>query len=308
MINSQVKFYSIGIVAKDKPQGTDYIDAIAIEVNFVDPTNVDAETSEDEFTHISNGSQDNLKIKGGNSIRARWWKWNTNRVTSPDVCKEDSVMLFQLGDTDMYFWMDFNISNVKRLENVIYAWAADPANQMADDFSNAYMLNVSPKEGHITLRTCMVNGEKAAFMHQFNTRDGTWVCQDHKGNKYWINSIEDDVGFENAMLSKVNANKEEVFIFSKKAIYLETKLISEKCEKRISNATASMQWATKDWLTTSEKSMFKGPLEVTEDFKYGGKGTGVGTFTVSEAIIANITFTKHSHKEQGDGNDVGLPH
>ena len=116
------------------------------------------------------------------------------------------------------------------------------------------------------------------------------------------------MGFENAMLSKVNANKENIFMYSKSGIYLETKLISEKCEKRISNASASMQWTTKDWLTTSAKSMFKGPLEVSEDFKYGGKGTGIGTFTVSEAIIANITFSKHVHKEQGDGNDVSTPH
>jgi hypothetical protein len=308
MLNSQVQFYSIGVVAKDKEPGTDYIDVIGIEVNFVNPTNVDAETSEDEFTHISNGSQDNLKIKQGNSIRARWWKWNTNRKTSPDVCKEDSVMVFRLGETDMFFWMDFDLSNVKRLENVIFAWAADPNNQMADDFSNAYVLNVSSKEGHITLRTSMVNGEKAAFLHQFNTRDGTWICQDHKGNKYWINSVEDDVGFENAMLSKVNANKEDIFMFSKRSINLETKLISEKCEQRVSNASASMKWATKDWLTTSPVSMFKGPLEVTTDFKYGGKGTGIGTFTVSEAIIANITFSVHTHTEQGDGKDVSTPH
>lgn len=308
MLNSQVQFYSIGVVAKDKEPGTDYIDVIGIEVNFVNPTNVDAETSEDEFTHISNGSQDNLKIKQGNSIRARWWKWNTNRKTSPDVCKEDSVMVFRLGETDMFFWMDFDLSNVKRLENVIFAWAADPNNQMADDFSNAYVLNVSSKEGHITLRTSMVNGEKAAFLHQFNTRDGTWICQDHKGNKYWINSVEDDVGFENAMLSKVNANKEDIFMFSKRSINLETKLISEKCEQRVSNASASMKWTTKDWMTTSPVSLFKGPLEITKDFKYGGKGTGIGTFTVSEAIIANITFSVHTHTEQGDGKDVSTPH
>lgn len=307
MNNSMLKFYSLGIVAKDKPAGTNYADVIPIEINFMKPTAVDATETETEVSHQNNGATDTFKIKRGNSIKARWWHENTNRKTSPDVCREDQVLILQLGDTDIFFWTDLDTSNVKRLENVIYAWAADPTNQMADDFSNAYVLNVSSKEGHITLRTTMLNGEKASFIHQFNLRDGTWVCQDHKGNKYWINSPEDDVGFENAMNSKVNANKEDIFMFSKRSINLESKLISEKCEQRVSNATSSMKWTTKDWLTTSPVSTFKGPLEVTTDFKYGGVGEGVGTFTVSEAVIANVTFSGHTHKEQGDGNNVGKP-
>ncbi|ANZ48206.1 baseplate assembly protein [Erwinia phage vB_EamM_Asesino] len=308
MEKSGVDFFSIGIVAEDKARGAERCKIIPIETNFVNPTQVQSIESANEKQHASDNAMDNLQVTTGNAITAKWWKFNSNRVNPPDVQKEDYVIILRLGKTDIYFWIDLNMANVKRLEDAVYAWAADPENQMADDLSNAYVLNISSIDKHITLRTTMLNGEKAAFLFQFDNANGTWQCVDQKGNKYYLNSVEDDLGFENAMLSKVNINKEDMFLYAKKSINLETETLNEKVSKRITNASASIKFTTKDWLTTSPTSKFDGNFEVSQDFKYGGKGVGVGTFTVSEAIIANITFTKHVHTEQGDGKDVSTPH
>lgn len=308
MEKSQVDFYSLGIVAEDKARNTDRVKIIPIEVSFMQPTKVNAEESETEHTYSSGNATDNIRVKEANHITAKWWKFNSNRVNSPNVKKEDQVLIYRLGKTDIYFWVDLNSSNVKRLEDAIYAWSGDPTNQMADDLSNAYVFNVSPMDGHITLRTSKMNGEKNAYIWQFNTRDGSWICKDDLGNKYYMNSPEYDLGFENAMRSKINMNKEDIFMFSTRSINMETKTIKAKCDVWDVTAAKSATVKTADWLTDSPKSQFTGHVNVDKNFGYGGTGEGKGTFTVTEAIINNITFTVHTHREQGDGKDVSAPH
>lgn len=307
MEKSNVEFYSLGIVAEDKARNTDRVKIIPIEVSFMEPTKVAIQESETEHQYSTGTSMDSLKVKEGNHITAKWWKFNSNRVNSPDVKKEDQVLIYRLGKTDIYFWVDLNSSNVKRLEDAIYAWSADPKNQMADDLSNAYVMNYSPIDGHVTLRTSMMNGEKAAYIHQFNTRDGTWICRDHLGNQFYMASLEYDLGFENAMRSKINMNKEDIFMFSTRSINLESKLIKGKCDVWDVAAGKSATFKTADWKVDSPKSLFTGNVEVGKDFLYNGKGEGIGMFTVSDAKIANITFSVHTHTEQGDGKDVSVP-
>lgn len=308
MEKSSVEIFSIGIVAEDKPRGNERCKIIPIETNFVNPTQVESVESLNEKQHASDNAMDNLQVTTGNAITAKWWKFNSNRVNPPDVKKEDYVLILRLGKTDIYFWIDLNFANVKRLEDAVYAWSADPDNQMADDLSNAYVLNISSIDKHITLRTTMLNGEKAAFLFQFDNANGTWQCVDQKGNKYYLNSVEDDLGFENAMLSKININKEDMFLFSKKSINLETQTIKEKCKVRITEAAESVTFKTPSWKMDGAEGEFTGNLTVLKDFTYKGEGTGIGTFTVSEAIIKGITFTLHVHTEQGDGKDVSTPH
>ncbi|MCT7475935.1 hypothetical protein N5V81_13210 [Escherichia coli] len=59
---------------------------------------------------------------------------------------------------------------------------------MADDLSNAYVLNISPMDGHVTLRTSMTNSEKNAYLLQLNTRDGFCQLVDDEGRKFYLNS------------------------------------------------------------------------------------------------------------------------
>ncbi|ANZ48757.1 baseplate assembly protein [Erwinia phage vB_EamM_ChrisDB] len=307
MEKSNVDFYSLGVVAEDKPRGTDRVKIIPIEVSFMEPTKVAVQESETEHQYSTGTATDNLKVKEGNHITAKWWKFNSNRVNSPDVKKEDQVLIYRLGKTDIYFWVDLNSSNVKRLEDAIYAWSGDPKNQMADDLSNAYVMNFSPMDKHITIRTSMSNGEKNAYIWQFNTRDGTWLCRDDLGNQYYMNSQEYDLGFENAMRSKININKEDAFIFTTKSINMETKLVKVKCDIWDATAAKTVDWKTKQWTTDSPKSTYTGNFDVGKDFSYGGTGEGKGLFTVTDAVIANITFSVHTHREQGDGNLVSKP-
>ncbi|MGL5397146.1 MAG: hypothetical protein ACRDBQ_18015 [Shewanella sp.] len=292
--NSQIEFYSLGLVAEDKPRNTDLIQVIPIEVTFSEPTKVAIQESFTERSHDSLFGKDCLVVKETNTITARWWKFNSHQVKAPEVCKEDNVLIYRLGKTDVYFWMDLGSANVKRLEDTLYAWAADPNNQMADDLSNAYVLNVSSMDKHITLRTSCANEEAVAYVWQFNLRDGTHLTMDDRGNRSYINSLDNDLGFENAEGSKINVRGTQGFVYAKEKVTVETEYLHGIAKKVQFDATESFR-------VNSPKSYFSG------DISYGGQGYGKGTFTMPEAIIGNITFTAHVHTEKGDGKDTSAP-
>ncbi len=286
---TQIDFYSYGIVGEDKQPNSPWIEAIPIEINFSKPTDVQATEHSTDRTFTSANATDHVTSTEGNTIPAKWWKFNSYQVTPPDVKKGDEIIIYRLGETDIYFWEDLNSANVKTTVNVIYAFPADGENQMMDDLSNAYVLQVSSVEKMIQIRTSMANGEGAAFNFQFNLRDGTHQCTDQKGNKYWINSKENDVGMENENGTKFNLLKEEMFGFAKKRIKFQAQTI-EMIDKSFIHRTSGKHAAySGEYVHTTEKATY------------------TGNVFAKEAIINGIKFTPHSHMEQADGKPVGPP-
>ena len=286
---TQIDFYSYGIVGEDKQPNSPWIEAIPIEINFSKPTDVQATEHSTDRTFTSANATDHVTSTEGNTIPAKWWKFNSYQVTPPDVKKGDEIIIYRLGETDIYFWEDLNSANVKTTVNVIYAFPADGENQMMDDLSNAYVLQVSSVEKMIQIRTSMANGEGAAFNFQFNLRDGTHQCTDQKGNKYWINSKENDVGMENENGTKFNLLKEEMFGFAKKRIKLQAQTI-ELIDKTFTHRTSGKHAAySGEYTHTTSKATYTGDL-----------------FS-KESIIDGVKFSPHTHNEQGDGKPVGPP-
>lgn len=287
---SRIEPFSYGVVAEDKAPNSPWVEIIPVEYHFMQSSMVDAKIRSRDVNHLSANAEDNLKENTSDTIRAKWMVYNSYQVTPPDVCKGDEVMIHRLGETDIYFWEDLNSANVKRLVNVIQSYPADPTNQMADDLSNAYVWQVSTRDGLVQLRTSMANGEKCQFLFQFNSAEGTYNCTDHKGNKFWINSEENDVGLQNANGSKLNINKEEGFMYAKKRWQIKSDHV-EILDNKFTHTTKG------------KKTVRSGEYHHTTE-----KATFTGGVWMKEATINNITFTLHSHYEQGDGKPVSKPH
>ena len=90
---SEMKKFSIGLVCKNKDLSSNFIDVYPIELI----TEVDGDLEEDEKI---------LNIAKSKSINAEWLPINTNRVTPPDVRKNETVQIYQYGETDKYYWVD----------------------------------------------------------------------------------------------------------------------------------------------------------------------------------------------------------
>jgi hypothetical protein len=226
---SLLTFYSYGQVAEDKVRGEVKIKVTPTEVRFSQQGYTDAATNLDKVEHNIRNGMDYIAMPIGNSIPAIWINFNSNRITPPDVMKDDLVLIWRLGDTDMFFWQDRNVANVKRLETAVWAFAADPSKPMAPDLSNAYFLMFSSHDGHITLKTSKANGEFCSFIHQINTKDGRVVLEDDIGNSSWFDSKETDIGWRNVNDSVFRMHKTHIYGYTKDDIKFESKFIGFKC-------------------------------------------------------------------------------
>lgn len=296
---SLVNFYSMGIVAAPRKRNSERIEVWPVEQVFMNGGKVGDEQATVEISHASSNGQDTVQVKLGRAVPALWWKFNSNRITPPNVEKGDQVLIYRVGDTDVFFWVDLNNMNVKKAEDVVYAWAADNNNQMADDLSNAWMLNVSPMDGHFTFRTSLANNEQVAYIFQFNPRDGFHLVKDDQGNGYYINSIEDDVGFYNGHKSKVNIIKEKCFIYASELIELETKKLSMKYTEKVEKGETVSVTAPEQ--THTGDVTIKGNEHITGNWTLDGDGTAAsGRLTAANATIGGSDYVSHTHKAQGE--------
>lgn len=217
---SQLKFYSYGIVLKDLVVGEDSIKVMPMEFRLGTRVKIDDEVATEELSHGVAGGEDTVKMTTGKSITARWLKFDSNRVFAPNVMREEQVMIYRLGDTDVYYWQDFNVANVKRLETVVYAFSADPTKKMADDLSNAYMIMVSTHDKHITIQTSKANGEPFAYTVQLNTDEGNFQLTDDIGNTFYLDSAAETIGAVNSAGSSLKIQGQDMFGDVPAGIYL----------------------------------------------------------------------------------------
>ena len=227
---SQISFYSYGLVAKDKARGDNEISVFPVEVRFSQVEAISEAVSVDKIEHNITEGKDFVTMRTGNTIPAQWIDFNTNRITPPDVKEKDLVLIWRLGDTDMFFWQDRNVANVKRLETVVYAFSADPKNGFKPDMSNAYYIMISSHDKHVTLATSKSNGEYCRYTMQLNTGDGRFVLSDDIGNSGWFDSAKTNIGWKNAKGTTFVMDKTHIFGYAKDSIKFESKYIGFNCD------------------------------------------------------------------------------
>lgn len=290
---SKLKRYSLGLVVDDKSDDTHWIHAIPIEWAFAEKTSIDNIVESYDLTVNVEGGQETISAKISNGIRAKWLQINGNKVLSPRVRKNEYVYLYRLGDTDIYFWEDLNISNVKRTERNIWAFNADPNNPTKDDLSNADVLEWDTEKGHITLTTATANGEPFNWVVQINKMDGYALIQASSNDVIYINAKETDIGMKNAYGSYFQINKDNMFGFAKdtidftsgKKISLKTKDMIVNTETLTINASNSITMTTKDYTITTDSYSLK-----SSTYTHMGKSVAVTADTVKYNCPSN-TFS-----------------
>lgn len=141
------------------------------------------------------------KVESKNTIKALWLPiYAGNRLTAPDVVKNEQVMLFKYSNVDHYYWIDLGHNGLRRLETVKYRFGdlkdynrrgGDDPERLTD--ATSYMMTVDTKNKHITFATVKSDGEPVAYEASINTGSGYLQLADDRGNVILIDSMADTI-------------------------------------------------------------------------------------------------------------------
>lgn len=252
---SELKVYSIGIVAEDKKlRGEDGKPNRIVEVIPIEDTPMlDGELTSDKKTgsvksQDSQGSEYEVNLQSSKSIKATWLPFgSSNRFTAPDVRRGERVMLYRYSDEDRYYWTTlFDDLRLRKLETVIYAFSGT-RDEKADSVNpeNFYFLEVSTHRGLVHFSTSKANGEFCKFDIQINAKEGLIKIVDDIGQKFVFDSKEHQLAMTNVDGTYMEINKKNFTINVPETYTLNAKNVVENVQENIN---------TKAGKTINEKS------------------------------------------------------
>lgn len=227
---SQLKLFSLGIVVEDKPRGSDKITVNPIEEIFI----FNGLLSKDERKYdvtVPNmkGVKLSANVKGNVHLDATWIPYgHSNRMTSPNVCKNETVAIYRYADTDDYYWTTiFREPKLRRLEDVIYAFSNLSKGLEPFDFNSSYWFRVNTIDKIVRLHTSKSDGEPFEYDIIVDTGNGNIVIKDDIGNQIKLDSKSNTISAEALEEIKLKAPK----------VTLDTTTIVMKASDSITNDT-----------------------------------------------------------------------
>ena len=223
---SQFKLVSIGIVAEDKEKDSNDILVLPIEIT---PDMADGAVSAvTEPATISGqdatGNEYSVSVTFSNVLTAQWLPvGNHNRLSSPDLVKNEKVYLYRFADTDQYFWVPTNLNNeFRKTETVFYGWAAEADPTIPLELGvNIWLLEISTDKGYFEFTTTQANGEKYTYSIKLDTTTGSnLMIIDSDENQVELNSEETRITLKNADETEVTLEKEELRAYAKTHVNL----------------------------------------------------------------------------------------
>lgn len=281
---SQFQFYSVGIVAANKPLKSRHIEVTPME----DSPMLDGEITDNQDKYESKGSNSEgqafeVSLKTTASIRALWVPFgDTNRKTAPDVRRGERVAIYRFGDADEYFWTTMtHHEKIRRLETVVYAFSNNSKENIENDSSSTYYFEISTHTKLITFHTAKNDGEFCSYNFQVNTKLGNFTFEDDIGNFIFLDSKEKQIKMRNIDDSFVDINRKIITLQSLDKIILNTQHVEI-------NADATLKLNTNDFTTTTQGYQINAPV-----VKFSADITAAGT--VQGGTISGGTYRGGHH-------------
>lgn len=207
------RFISMGIVELNKKRGTGMVYVTPIELVPEISDDIDGSVNDKIAKGIDPLTDTTYRVSVSYG-KAMWCKWygETNRKTAPDVRRGERVLIWQVGDSDVYYWQSLGRDDhLRRLETVVWTFNANPNNddKMPSD-EDTWSMEINTHDGHATFRTTMKNNEKAMWTTQYNMAKGYFSHEDEKGNVVYIDSVNTDMMFRNADDTFIQLYKDKI--------------------------------------------------------------------------------------------------
>ena len=188
---SQLKFFSLGIVAITKEKTSDYIKATPIEVLTLSNKQLSEEKNSYQVEMPdAKGVSRSSNTESESTLIAKWIPdCVSNRMTSPDVVAGETVKIYRFADTDEYYWTTlFREPSLRRLETVNHSYSNMRSGLQPFDKETSYWFEVSTDGKYIKVHTSKNDGEPYAYDITLDTGKGNLLIDDNAGNSLELNS------------------------------------------------------------------------------------------------------------------------
>jgi hypothetical protein len=316
MTISQLKIYSIGIVAKDKAVDSDEIEVLPVET--FPMVNGELNTDVDIFKIKAVDSKNTpyeMEAPSSVSIKATYLPFaDSNRLTSPDVTKGEAVVIYRFGDnTDKFYWVTRdNDMRFRRQETVVFGIRADTGTG-EPSLENTYLLSFSSHDKRIRLTTTKALGEPFAYDLDISTKEGYIKFSDDIDNMFLLDSTQNKLRMENCDGSFYDITRNAITQNAADSVTTTTKAFIVECETYDIKAAESASLETPDNTIMAEtlhegNTKHVGNIALIGDLKgtKGGSGSGggkaefEGSMDVSEGISTPAVM--HARKVISDEN------
>lgn len=329
---SQLRIYSIAIVAANKVLSSSEIEATPVE----DTPMLNGELS-DAYTDYRTSAKDaegaayEHSIATATTIKAKWLPISSsNRMTAPDVRRGETVVLWRFADTDQFYWSTLKDDmHLRKLETVVYAFSATRDEASKTTAETSYFLEVSTHKKLVHLHTCREDGEPFAYDIQLNTAEGFFTIQDDDGNSIQLDSANQRILMFNKLGSFLDINKTKIFLKSTDLVDIKTKAVNIQSETYTQKATTNTIEVTTENFKAQTNNMTAMTTHVGNFALMGGlaaspgaSGSGVaiegavevvgtirsdGTIvSLSDVLAGAISLTGHHHQGVHGGTSPAL--
>lgn len=175
---SQLKPYSLGVVVIDKPETSDVIQVFPAE----------------QLPFAEGDLSKNKRMQ----ISASWIRiGDSNRFTSPDVYKGETVQIYRYANTEEYFWSDImREPSLRKKERVIIAISNVPGKGDVQTLDKSYYLEMSTKDKRMHIHTSDNDGELCTYDVVLDTVKGNLTILDGMGNIITLDSKPGNLNFK----------------------------------------------------------------------------------------------------------------
>lgn len=240
-MESGLKFMSLGIVLEDKAIGDDYIRVTPIE-SLRDYKGLLKDMNENITSTVLDASNKPITSTTQSlaHIAARWIPLGqSNRISSPDVYANETVILLKYLDTEDYYWTTiYREPSLRGLEKAMYAWSnlkrgkKEKEPFKAFDRSTSYWVEVDTrKDKKVSFITNKNDGEKAAYSTIYDLKEGKFKIKDDRDNYIEIDTVQDTITITTN--KKIHFKAQEIVMDASKSITLNTPEIKMNGSKNV---------------------------------------------------------------------------
>ncbi len=289
---SKLKLYSLGIVVHDKKAGSDQIIVYPVEeLPTVMDTVADAVSKNTVSLPDATGAIKSSNSSSQSTIVATWIPLSDgNRITAPDVVKNETVRIYRYADTDEYYWATiFREPKLRRQETVIYMFCNIPSGMTAFDSNTSYWHMIDTVNKKVQLHTSTNDGEAAGYDIIIDTANGDLTISDTLGNNIILDSVAGKLTAN--INTEIDVNTKTVNINASTEVNVNSPVVNVNASNNVNVVTATAHITASDSVTVNSPiTDISGNLNVAGSIDFGTTMTG-GGMTVAGGNVSSPNFT-----------------